>query len=284
MAEEQAIRIVKKGKKHGGHHGGAWKVAFADFMTAMMAFFLVMWILGLNQETRKAIEGYFNDPIGFSAGYQSGRSPFATTGMAEGGKDKTGGQLAEASGAGRLGEKKSMRQVKSGIEKALKQMRSRTGLAGQIHLRLTSEGLRIELVDRMDAAFFALGSAELNPQAEQLLRMLAEEIAKLPNRVIIEGHTDARQYSTKGYSNWELSFDRANTARLTMKKYGREEQLSQVRAYADTRPRVPEDKFHFSNRRVSLLVQYSDISDGKKPKPIKTQVFKGAGLEPDFAP
>ena len=285
MPDAPAIRIVKKAKGHHGHHGGAWKVAMADFMTALMAFFLVMWIMGLSQETRRAIEGYFKDPIGFTAGFENGRNPIALTGFPEGGKDKTGAQLADAVGGSRGIERRGMQEAKRQIEKALRRMRQTTSLASQVRLNITDEGLRIELEDRLDAAFFAIGSAHLNPEAEQILKLIAQQLGELPNRVIIEGHTDARQYTPGSYSNWELSFDRANTARLTMKKYGRESQLSQVRAFADTRPRVPSDPYHYTNRRVSILLEYSDLSDaGRKPGSLKEQVFGSARLTPRFQP
>jgi chemotaxis protein MotB len=285
LAEEQPVRVVKKAPGHGAHHGGAWKVALADFMTAMMAFFLVMWILGLNEETRRAVEGYFNDPVGFSAGYQNGRDPFATTGNPEGGKKGTGSQLAKAvAGAEKRVERRTMEATKREIEQELEQMRGSSPLVGAVELTMTDQGLRIDLVDRTDVGFFDIGSARLNPQATELLKMLGRRIAKLPNSVIIEGHTDSRLYAGSKYTNWELSADRANMARRVLAASGRPEQLVQVVGYADTMLGNKNDPLHHTNRRVSILIRYSDKAMREELAPLARELFAGIELEPDIVP
>jgi chemotaxis protein MotB len=159
MPEQPQIRIIKKTGGHEAHHGGAWKVAFADFMTAMMAFFLVMWILGLSEETRKAIQGYFNDPVGFTAGFENGRNPLAMTGNKSGEKSLAGAKSADSlMNAVRRTEKSKFEKAEQQIKVALKQMKGSTNLASQVEVTVTDEGLLIELVDRTEIGFFELGS------------------------------------------------------------------------------------------------------------------------------
>lgn len=257
MNDDRPIIIVKKRGKHGGHHGGAWKVAYADFVTAMMAFFLVMWILGLNQDTRKAIAAYFNDPLGFQKSHAGGTTPM-----------NVGRQTSEGRPAIMPSSKSILKEAESAafkaamkaLEEKIRGVPEFKAIQKYIVITLTAEGLRIELMEGPESLFFETGSAKMKPQTERLLRIIARELRNLPQSVVLEGHTDARPYAggLSGYSNWELSSDRANSARRAMVSDLRTGQIAGVRGYADRHLRNPADPNHFSNRRISILVEYSD--------------------------
>ena len=237
----KTIILVKKAKGHAGHHGGAWKVAYADFVTAMMSLFIVLWLMNTNSSVRKAVAGYFNDPLG--------RSTLTGT-------DRSGS-------ADNLPiTRDNIKQLKERLEKSVHALNNLKALSNQIEITVTPEGLRIELLETKDGSFFQTGSAVLNANGRELLTVLAQQLGTVPNRISIEGHTDARPYSgLAGYSNWELSTDRANAARRLMQDKGlRPNQVSQVRGYADQMLRVPGNPFDPSNRRISLIVQYLDQS------------------------
>jgi chemotaxis protein MotB len=236
-AASKPIIIIKKKSGHGGHHGGAWKVAYADFVTAMMSLFIVLWLMNTSEKVRQAVAGYFNDPRGKST----------MTGTDQSGSDEN---LALT--------EKNIPELKKKIEDAIRKMNDLKALQNQIQITITPEGLRIELLETKDGTFFDTGSATLNRNGKELLVMLAGQLGDLPNRVSIEGHTDAQPYASKdGYGNWDLSTDRANAARRAMQAAGlRENQVSQVRGYADQKLRVPSNPLDPSNRRISLIVQY----------------------------
>lgn len=248
------IRIVKK--KHGdhGHHGGAWKVAYADFVTAMMAFFLVMWIIGLSQNIKEAIAAYFKDPVGFMKAVNEGKLAFSIS--PDGGAAKASEK--ELPAPGETSEKQRMEVAKKEIEKVVEGVPEFKHLKPYVQIQIVDEGLRVELLESSQSVFFMTGSADLNPQARQLLSRIAKYLAKLPNRIIIEGHTDSRPFSGGGMTNWELSVNRANSARRILEASGlRKGQIYEVRGYADNKLRVPNDPYHYSNRRISLLIAYS---------------------------
>lgn len=248
------IRIVKK--KHGGHghHGGAWKVAYADFVTAMMAFFLVMWIIGLSQNIKEAIAAYFKDPVGFMKAVNEGKLAFSIA--PEGGAVKASEK--ELPKPGEVSEKQRMEEAKMEIEKVVEGVPEFKHLKPYVQIQIVDEGLRVELLESSQSVFFMTGSADLNPQARQLLARIAKYLSKLPNRIIIEGHTDSRPFSRGGMTNWELSVNRANSARRILEANGlRKGQIYEVRGYADNKLRVPNDPYHYSNRRISLLIAYS---------------------------
>ncbi len=230
------IIIVKKKGGHGGHHGGAWKVAYADFVTAMMAFFLVMWLLNAGPKVREAVSGYFNDPAGY--------------------KEQMG------SGAGGSGEalqlkKDDMPLLKEKLEQALKEMPMFLELKDQVKLTVTGEGLRIELLETEKGFFFESGSAKPSDYGRELILKIAGELGKLPNTIVVEGHTDSRVFAGIGYSNWELSVDRANMARRLLQSSGlRDGQVVQVRGFADHQPFDRNNDAHPSNRRISIIVEY----------------------------
>ena len=239
MSAGNPIIIVKKKSGHEGHHGGAWKVAYADFVTAMMALFIVLWLLNTSKKVQEAVAGYFRDPAGTS---------------------KNVGTNLKGNGENFTLTKDDMPKLKQELESRLREMNNFEALKRQIEITLTSEGLRIELLETSTGTFFDVGGQEPNENGKQLLLLLAEQLGKLPNQISIEGHTDSKPYAGNAeYSNWELSTDRANAARRLMQEEGlRENQVSQVRGYADQMLRNHEDPLDASNRRISVIVQYLD--------------------------
>jgi len=237
---KQPIIVIKKVSGHGGHHGGAWKVAYADFVTAMMALFIVLWLLNSSVKVKKAVAGYFNDP----------RSSHKETGS-----DKVGNDDSIPI------DKQNVQKLKEQIQKAIKEQKDLEKLAKQIEITITPEGLRIELIEDKNGTFFQSGSAKLSETGQQLLGMLAGQLKPLPNHLLLEGHTDAQPYSTdNGYTNWELSADRANAARRLLQQDGvGKSQISQVRGYADQMLRVKNDPLDPTNRRISLIVQWVEL-------------------------
>ena len=248
MDKTRPIIILKKKGGHGGHHGGAWKVAYADFVTAMMSLFIVLWLLSSSKKVQEAVGGYFKDPTGTSA--------------------KMGSSLA-GSGENFKLTRDNMPKLKDQLEQKIRQMDDFAKLQSHVEMTVTSEGLRIELMESLSGTFFDSGRPELNADGRDLLIRLAQELGKLPNKISIEGHTDSKPYAATGnYSNGELSSDRANAARRLMQANGvGAEQVTQVRGFADQRLRKPEDPFDPSNRRISLIVQYilknNDEEDAK---------------------
>lgn len=232
------IIIIKKKGGHGGHHGGAWKVAYADFVTAMMALFIVLWLLSSSSpKVQQAVGGYFRDP--------SGNAKLTGTGL-------TG------TGENLILNKQDMGKLKEELQKSIQKMVDLDKLKKNVEMTVTAEGLRIELLESDKGTFFDSGSSALNKSGQEMLALLAAELGKLPNHVSLEGHTDSTPYTGKAsYSNWELSSDRANAARRLMQQSGlRDDQVSQVRGFADQRLRNPKDALDPSNRRVSIIVQY----------------------------
>jgi chemotaxis protein MotB len=236
MATAKPIIVIKKKGGHGGHHGGAWKVAYADFVTAMMALFIVLWLLNSSQKVQKAVGGYFRDPSG-------------TTEQA--GSDMNG--VAE-----NFVTKDNMDQIKEQLEKTIREVPDFEKLKNNIDLTVTNEGLRIELTESATGTFFDSGSSKISPDGVELLGALGGELGKLPNTIAMEGHTDSKPYSAaSSYTNWELSSDRANAARRLMLQHGiRTAQVTQVRGFADQRLRKKEAPLDPSSRRISLIVQY----------------------------
>ena len=232
------IIIIKKKGGHGGHHGGAWKVAYADFVTAMMALFIVLWLLSSSsKQTQIAISGYFKDPSGTA--------------------NKAGTNLAGTGETIPLG-KPDMANLKDLLQKRIQSIADLEKVKKNIEITVTSEGLRIELIESEKGTFFESGSAALNKNGQEMIALLAAELAKVPNDISIEGHTDAKPFTGKNiYSNWELSADRANAARRLMQQPAglRADQVKQVRGFADQRLRNLKDALDPSNRRISIIVQ-----------------------------
>jgi chemotaxis protein MotB len=230
------IIVIKKKSGHGGHHGGAWKVAYADFVTAMMALFIVLWLTNSSKPIQLAVSGYFKDPSG--------------TGQ------KTGTSLAGTGEALQV-SKQDMAKLKEELQKSIQKMNDLEKLKKNIEMTVTAEGLRIELLESEKGTFFDSGSPTLNKSGQEIVALLAVELAKVPNHISVEGHTDAKPFTGKSsYSNWELSADRANAARRLMQQSGlRSDQVSQVRGFADQRLRKINDPLDPANRRISIIVQ-----------------------------
>ena len=257
------VIIIKKKQNHGGHHGGAWKVAYADFVTAMMALFIVLWLLSTSEKVQKAVASYFKDPSG-------------------------NGKLMGSTMAG-VGEsvnvtKDDMGHLKEKLEQAMKTMPQFQQMKDNVELTITNEGLRVELLETEKGMFFDSGNAHPSSRGEELLVRLAAELGKLPNTLLMEGHTDAKPYSGDGaYSNWELSADRANSARRLMQANGlRPDQVAQVRGFADQHLRTPQDPMNPSNRRISVIVKYLNvpqIEDKPIPTPGHQPPTKGAATQ-----
>ena len=256
--KDQTAPIIIKKKKggHGGSHGGAWKVAYADFVTAMMALFIVLWIVGQNQSVKSAISEYFKDPVAFNekvkASGGTGILPDFSPPGAKGGDQPPALYVSQ----NQPNDLKQLEEEKKKIEEIIKNTPAFDKFKGQVDISITDEGLRIELVDNSSGLFFDVGSARLKPETVQLLGMMGAEIGKMPNRVIVEGHTDARPFVSPGYSNWELSADRANVARKILSEKGlRKDQVQEVTGFADQRLRRPNNPMDYSNRRVSILIK-----------------------------
>ena len=250
--------IIKKKGGHGGHHGGAWKVAYADFVTAMMALFIVLWLMNSSQKIQVAVGGYFKDP--------SGTAKKVGTGLAGTGENL---QLA----------KQDMAKLKVELQKSIQSITDIDKLKKNIEMTVTAEGLRIELLESEKGTFFDSGSSALNTSGQEMLALLAVELGKVPNHVSVEGHTDARPFTGKrSYSNWELSADRANAARRLMQQSGlRPDQVSQVRGFADQRLRNLRDAQDPSNRRISIIVQYISSNTDEAESPAVDTKDSGEG-------
>jgi chemotaxis protein MotB len=243
MAENtQPIIIIKKKAGHSGHHGGAWKVAYADFVTAMMALFIVLWLLNSSVQVRKAISAYFQDPSG--TGSHSGS---ASTGT---------GETVSVN-------KDNMTELKDKLEQALKRSPEFEKLKDYVSMSVTGEGLRVEMLESEKGIFFESGNARPTETGHELILCLGEELKKLPNDLLIEGHTDAKPFSKQGdYSNWELSTDRANAARRLMETDGMPHgRIVQVRGFADQSLRDKENPEAACNRRISVIVRYQDAPE-----------------------
>ncbi|PWK92148.1 flagellar motor protein MotB [Fulvimonas soli] len=274
---QQPIIVRRVHRRGHGHHGGAWKVAYADFVTAMMAFFLVMWLIGVGtREQRAAISEYFRNPS-----LVPGNATLAPPGrMGPGGASdsaiKLGGAMdlphgpgkdtrgaAAASVDGRTVEKEARRQEQARLQELMQQLRAAiqnsqalAPFKDQLLLDITPEGLRIQIVDKLNRPMFDLGSAQLKPYTADILRELAGFINRVPNRISISGHTDDAPYSSGNrYGNWELSADRANAARRALLDGGLQDaKIARVVGLAAS---VPFDKAHPGdpiNRRISIIV------------------------------
>jgi chemotaxis protein MotB len=236
MANVRPI-IIKRKAAHSGHHGGAWKVAYADFVTAMMALFIVLWLLNSSKQIREAVGGYFKDPTGTSKLVGSGET---------------------GAGDSFTLTKDNMDQLKDELQKSVREMTVFDKFKDQIEMTVTSEGLRIELLETEKGTFFPSGVAAPTDSAKDLLIKMAQELGKLPNKISIEGHTDSKPFGRNlNYGNWELSSDRANAARRLMQENGLgPKQVTQVRGFADQHLRKPKEPEDPSNRRISVIVEY----------------------------
>ncbi len=274
--------IIKRVKK-GGHaaHGGAWKIAYADFVTAMMAFFLLMWLLGSTTEgDKKGIADYFQTPLKvalLSGGSGSGDSSHVIKG---GGTDltRTSGQvkagdieakrstinLAAVKEEQRRGERAKLEALQRVVEDVLAQNPKLAAMKSQIRLDMTPDGLRIQIVDEQARPMFDSGSAIVKPYMRDLLQVIGEVLGEVPNRLTLEGHTDATPFGAgdRGYSNWELSSDRANASRRELVVGGLpDNRMLRVQGLASSVPLERDDPLAPGNRRISIIVMNRDAED-----------------------
>jgi chemotaxis protein MotB len=295
--------IIKRIKK-GGHaaHGGAWKIAYADFVTAMMAFFLLMWLLGSTTEgDKKGIADYFASPLKLAL-LASGSGAGDAAHVVKGG----GQDLTRSTGQVKRGDMDAKRDtvnlhqlkaeqiraevarledLRRKVEEALAGSDELKGMRSQIQLEMTNDGLRIQIVDQDKRPMFASGSASVEPGMRQLLRAVGGLLAEVPNRLTLEGHTDALPFGSgeRGYSNWELSADRANASRRELVTGGLpEDQVLRVQGLAASNPLDRRDATAPMNRRISIIVMTREAEDrvfrgGAAPAPA------GALAAPDGA-
>jgi chemotaxis protein MotB len=245
--DSQPPIIIKKIVAAGGHHGGAWKVAYADFVTAMMALFMVLWLMNANEETQQAVASYFKDPKGVGEKLGSGQA---------------------GSGSGLAVGADEMENLAEHIENSMKEMSQFESLKEQVQMTVTAMGLRIELLETEQGMFFESGSPTPSQQGREILAMIVGELNKLPNRVALEGHTDAKPFrGARAYTNWELSVDRANGARRFMVDNGFSAgRIAEVRGFADRQLRDPSKPEDAANRRISLIVMYEEhAGDAESP-------------------
>jgi len=279
--DSQRPIIVKRIKKGGhGHHGGAWKIAYADFVTAMMAFFLLMWLLG---STTKAdlngISEFFKTPlkISFMGGSGAGDATSIikgggaditrTDGQKRRGEEATGRKVSDLRRAElelALRDKKVLQELKQKIETAITASPTLSQFKNQLLIDITTEGLRVQIVDEQNRPMFTIGSALLQPYTRQIVHEIAKVINEVPNRISLSGHTDATPYSggEGGYSNWELSADRGNTVRRELIAGGMDDKrIARVIGLASSVLLDPADPYSPSNRRVSIIVMNKKAED-----------------------
>jgi chemotaxis protein MotB len=263
-AHKPALIIVKrKHRAHEAHHGGAWKVAYADFVTAMMAFFMVMWLINQNADVKTAVGGYFRDPLGSSD--VAGAKAQGASGVLSHGASAMDGHdglldvpLLDGNADERPTpeqEKRELEALADGVRRALTQVPDFEKVAHLVEVKQSEEGLRIELMESESGTFFERGSKQLSPVGRQVVRAIASVLGKSRHPAVIEGHTDAVAYSGRDYSNWDLSTDRANAARRLLTEGGLDAgQVKGIRGYAAERPRFRERPEDPRNRRVSVLL------------------------------
>ena len=285
--------IIKRIKKGGhGHHGGAWKIAYADFVTAMMAFFLLMWLLGSTSEgDKKGIADFFNSPLKVAMSGGSGAGD--ATSIVKGGGDDLSRQTGQVKKADpdaqrRSAAKQQVRQeqrraesarldaLKDKVRNLLATTPKLSAVRSQVRLDTTPDGLRIQIVDEQSRAMFDSGSAALKPWMRDLLRLVADVLAEVPNRIVIEGHTDAAPFARNGgagnavagYGNWELSSDRANASRRELVAGGLSEaRVLRVLGLAASLPYDPADAAGAVNRRIGIVVLNRDAEDRLMQRP-----------------
>ena len=261
--EEQPIIIKRKKVVAGGHHGGSWKVAFADFATAMMAFFLVLWLTATaSPEQKRAVEGYFKDPVGFTEG--GSPNPVDLEGSAsvvnEASPDIESSQIQiEDEVVDELSEtleQRRMQELFQELKDRIEQNQTLQEFKDQLLIDITDEGLRIQIVDRSGRPMFDSGRAELKYYSQDILFELAKTLGSVNNKLSITGHTDSTPFSGRpGYTNWELSADRANTARRALVAGGvRQQQIARVVGLSDSVLFDNEDPNAPVNRRISIIV------------------------------
>jgi chemotaxis protein MotB len=274
--------IIKRVKKGGhGHHGGAWKIAYADFVTAMMAFFLLMWLLVSTSEgDKKGLADYFATPLKIALLANGSGAGDASHVLQGGGQDLTRstGQVKRGDIEARRktvnlqalkaeqkrAEKAQLEELKKRVEQKIAASPKLAALSSQIRLDMTRDGLRIQIVDENQRPMFASGSAVLQPYMRELLREIGAVLGEVPNRLTLEGHTDAAPFvgGGLGYSNWELSADRANASRRELMAGGLPaDRMLRVQGLADSALLQVKDPTHPTNRRISIIVMNREAED-----------------------
>jgi len=284
MAEVQPI-IIKKVKKggHGGHHGGSWKVAYADFVTAMMAFFLLLWLLSAsNQETLSGIADYFDNPSAIDAAGGTSTSMIELgsnidSSKGDGNQNRESDSYENYSEAYEQMEQAQLEDLQDELEYLIENNPELEKFKDQLLIDITTEGLRIQIIDKENRPMFDLGSATLKPYVKRILREMAPILNELPNKLSISGHTDARRYFRKdGYSNWELSSDRANAARRELVSARLPpEKIVQVVGLASKFLLYKDKPLDPANRRISILVLKKKSED---------EMYRDMGLTPETLP
>ncbi|WP_373387204.1 flagellar motor protein MotB [Pseudomonas alcaligenes] len=278
MENNQPILVKRVKKVAGGHHGGAWKIAFADFATAMMAFFLVMWLMSsATPEQKKAISGYFQDPIGFTESAspyvidlggtptpapdrtlnpEIKDAPDAQEAAVDSQDDKVEVDAQQAESLAEQIERERLELLLQELQTKVEENPELQKFKDQILFEITQDGLRIQIMDAENRPMFALGSARLQPYFEDILLILAETIKAVPNKISVSGHTDAKPFVGDGeFGNWELSANRANAARRTLVAGGYpDERVARVVGYASSALFDRNDPFNPVNRRIDIIV------------------------------
>jgi chemotaxis protein MotB len=247
----QPIIIKKKKSGHGGHHGGAWKVAYADFVTALMAFFLVMWLLAAVAPEKKArVAEYMKNYSIFSesgSSFMEGTSQLLIEKGA--GFRPTPQDTVRGSGGGGLTQEEMVKKMKKAVEEKLASVKN------QVTVDIIEGGVRVQITDTEGGMMFPSGSADLTEKAKEILRLVADNIKDVPNRIAVEGHTDAAPFKSAERTNWELSTARASSARRILEEYGIESsRVARVVGYADQELLVPENPKDPRNRRISIIL------------------------------
>ena len=250
----KTIIIVKKKRVAPEvHHGGSWKVAYADFVTAMMAFFMVMWIMGMDEGTKNMVQGYFQNPVGFKRGYSGGRNVLSQGNSIMNPVDRSILLLH------RWEEELLLAEVAGMIRANLEEAGLNDDIGAAVEFVMTEHGLRIEMMETGDGeTFFERSSAELKPALRAVLGLVADGLSGVPNDIVVEGHTDARSFGGAAYSNWELSVDRANAARRLLTLDGLpDRRFVEVRGHADRELKIPDAPRDPRNRRISVLLPFT---------------------------
>jgi chemotaxis protein MotB len=305
MASDDSQRpiIVRRIKKvSGGHHGGAWKIAYADFVTAMMAFFLLMWLLGSTSKgDLQGIAEYFSTPlqVALQGGSGSGDASHVIQG---GGRDLTrqagqvkNGDIESPKRAINLRaaqqeltriEKQKLTELKGKLEEMIEQHPALMQFKSQLLIDIVTDGLRIQIVDEKNRPMFAIGSAQVQPYTRDILREIAKALNDVPNRISISGHTDAHAYSggERGYSNWELSADRANASRRELMAGGLDEsKIARVIGLSSSVMFDPKEPLSPINRRISIIVMNKRAEEEAK-RAVSVSVEKAADLAAEVVP
>ena len=283
MANDSIIIKKKKVSGHGGHHGGSWKVAYADFVTAMMAFFMVMWIMGLSDDTKASISGYFNDPNGFMK--NPPRSKNVITAI--NGVNKAKASSNQTSSKDGLGDFQGI-QVSTAQDGQLIQVEIQKQIAGipdlkkmldHIEVSIGQDGIHIELLEDKGSVFFQSGQSVISPMGRRIIKQLTPVLKNTERTIIVEGHTDAQPYAGLVMTNWELSGDRARAVRQALANDGfPPDRFRGVTGYADTKLKFPGKPLSPKNRRVTLLLPW------EKPQNISQTKDANRAIKANIAP